>query len=79
MKFEVIGQITEVEGIAKGPGVQALAYLRKAYGSGRWRKLKGKATVRLLNGALRKVELHWYEAHGIGRRDVKIKYYVDEL
>ena len=77
MKFEVIGQIREVEVIAKGPGVQALTYLRKAYGRGRWRKLKGKATVRLLNGAIHEVELHWYEAHGMGKRDVKIKYYLD--
>lgn len=79
MKFEVIGPIREVEIIAKGPGVQTLTYLRKAYGRGRWRKLKGKATVRLLNGAVREVELHWYEAHGIGKRDIKIKYYLDEL
>jgi hypothetical protein len=77
MKFEVIGQITEVERIGRGPGVKALTYLRKAYGQGRWRKLKGKATVRLPNGAVRKVELHWYEAHGIGKRDIKIKYYLD--
>ena len=79
MKFEVIGPIREVEIIAKGLGVQALTYLRKAYGRGRWRKLKGKATVRLLNGAVREVELHWYDAHGIGKRDIKIKYYLDEL
>ena len=79
MKFEVIGQITEVEVVARGPGVQTLSYLRRAYGRGRWRKLKGKATVRLPNGALRKVELHWYEAHGIGKRDLKIKFYLDEL
>jgi hypothetical protein len=64
--------------MAKGPGVQVLTYLRKAYSRGRWRKLKGKATVRLPNGALRKVELHWYEAHGIGKRNLKIKQYVDE-
>ena len=79
MKFEVVGQITEVERIRRGPGVKALTYLGKAYGQGRWRKLKGKATVRLPNGALRNVELHWYEAHGIGKRDIKIKYYLDEL
>ena len=78
MKFAGIGQITEVEGITKGPGVQALAYLRKAYGSGRWWKLKGKATVRLPNGMLRKVELHWYEAHGLWKRNLKIKQYLDE-
>jgi len=79
MKFEVIGSITDIEVIAAGSGIRVLSYLRKAYGRGRWRKLKGTATVRLPNGALRRVELHWYEAHGIGKRDVRIKYYLDEL
>ncbi len=78
MKFEVLGPITNVEAIAIGPGIHILSYLRKTYGRGRWRKLKGAATVRLPNGAVRKVELHWYEAHGIGKRDLKIKRYLDE-
>jgi len=52
--------------------------LRKAYGRGRWRKRKGVGTVRLPNGNLRRVELHWYEAHGIGKRDLKIKNYLDK-
>jgi len=78
MKFEVIGRITDVEVIAAGPGIRVLSYLRKAYGRGRWRKLKGTATVRLPNGAVRRVELHWYEAPGIGKRDLRIKYYMDE-
>jgi hypothetical protein len=60
-----------------GPGIRVLGYLRKRHGAGRWRKLTGVATVRLPNGALRRVELHWYEAHGIGRRDMKIKCYLD--
>ena len=54
------------------------SFLRKTYGRGSWRKLKGVATVRLPNGSLRRVELHWYEAHGIGKRDLKIKGYLDE-
>ena len=78
MKFELVGRIAGVEVIASGSGVRLRRYLRKAYGPGRWRKLKGVATVRLPNGALRRVELHWYEAHGIGRRDVKIKQYLEE-
>ena len=77
MNFEVIGPIREIEVIASGTGVQARSYLRKAYGRGRWRKLKGVATVLLPNGIQRKVELHWYEAHGIGKRDLKIKSYLD--
>jgi hypothetical protein len=78
MKFEVVGPIANVEVIAAGPGIRIRSYLRKAYGPGRWRKLKGTATVRLANGARRAVELHWYEAHGIGQRDMKIKRYLDE-
>jgi hypothetical protein len=73
MRFEIIGAIHEVETIATGTGIRILRYLRKQYGTGHWRKLKGVGTVRLPNGALRTVELHWYEAHGIGKRDMKIK------
>jgi len=79
MKFELVGHIANVEIIAAGLGVRVRSFLRKAYGRGRWRKMKGRATVRLPNGALRAVELHWYEAHGIGQRDMKIKRYLDEL
>jgi len=79
VKFEIVGQVTDVEVIARGPGVRVLSYLRKAYGRGRWRKLKGTATVRLPNGVLRRVELHWYEAHGVGKKDIRIKHYLDEL
>ncbi len=77
MKFAVVGTIRSVEVIGVGPGVRVRSYLRKAYGRGRWRKLKGFATVQLANGALHEVELHWYEAHGIGKRDLKIKRYLD--
>ena len=77
MKFELVGSITEIESIAAGPGVKIRSYLRKLYGRGRWRKMKGVATVRLPNTALRRVEIHWYEAHGIGKRDLKIKRYLD--
>lgn len=77
MTFETIGHISEIEVIAAGPGIRVLRHLRKAYGRGRWRKLKGVATVRLPNGRLHVVELHWYEAHGVGRRDIRIKRYLD--
>ena len=78
LKFELEGQITNIEVIAAGPGVRAQPHLRKMYGRGRWRKLKGIATVRVPNGALRKAELHWYEAHGIGKKAMKIKHFLDE-
>ncbi len=77
MKFEIVDSITGVEVIASGAGIRVLSYLRKAYGRGRWRKLKGLATVRLPNGTLHRVELHWYEAHGIGKRDIRIKRYLE--
>jgi hypothetical protein len=78
VEFEVVGEIEAIETIAAGPGVRVRRLLRKLYGPGRWRKLKGIATIRLRNGNLRRVELHWYEAHGIGRRDIKIKSLLDE-
>jgi hypothetical protein len=77
VRFDIVSPIEAVEVIAAGPGIRDLAYLQKVYGAGRWRKLKGQAQVRLPNGRLRRVELHWYEAQGIGRRDVKIKRYLD--
>ncbi len=77
MKFEIVSQIEEIEIVAVGTHIRDLAYLQKVYGRGRWRKLKGKAHVKLPNGRMRRVELHWYEAHGIGRKDIKIKYYLD--
>ena len=79
MKFEVVGQIANIEVIASGSRVRIRRYLRKTYGPSRWRKLKGVATVRLPNGALRKVEVHWYEAHSIGRKELKIKRYLEEV
>ena len=75
--FEVIGTIERIEIIAIGPGIREIARLRKAFGAGRWRKLKGIATVRFGDGTIQRVELHWYEAHGIGRKKLKIKEYLD--
>jgi hypothetical protein len=78
LKFEIVGEVEHQETIASGGGVKIRSNLRRIYGTGRWRKRKGVATVRLANGKLRRVELHWYEAHGIGKRDFKIKTYLDE-
>lgn len=77
MYFEIVGTITNIERIAKSLSIRELANLREQFGYGRWRKLKGVATVRLANGRIRIVELHWYEAHGVGKRKVKIKRYLD--
>ena len=78
MPFEVVGEITQIETIAAGRGIRDLHRLRRLYGRGRWRKLKGVALVRLRSGTIRNAELHWYEAHGIGRKEIKRKRYVDQ-
>lgn len=77
MSFEVIGKITNVETIAVGASIREIQRLRRVYGTGRWRKLKGRATVRLPDGTVHEAEVHWYEAHGIGKRELKIKYLLD--
>ena len=77
MYFEIVGPITNVETIAVGGSIRQLARLRRQHGRGRWRKLKGIATVRVASGELRRAEIHWYEAHGIGRVRHKIKRFLN--
>lgn len=76
--FEIVGEITDIETIAVGKSVRDRARLRKQYGPGRWRKLKGIAMIRLKTGRLRKAEVHWYEAHGVSRKEIKRKRYLGE-
>jgi hypothetical protein len=71
--FEIVGDITEIEVIASGQGIRDRARLRRQYGPSRWRKLKGVAQVQLSDGMIRLAEVHWYEAHGIGKREFKLK------
>jgi hypothetical protein len=77
MYFEILGDITNAETFFVGSSIREIARLRKIYGRGRWRKRKGIARVRLEDGEVRLAEVHWYEAHGIGRREFKIKRYID--
>jgi len=77
MYFEIVGPITSIERITVGTSIRLLSRLRRRYGRGRWRKLKGMAMVRLADGELRRAEVHWYEAHGVGRVGYKIKRFVD--
>ena len=77
MHFEIVGEITNVETIAVGTRIRELPRLEKQYGAGRWRKMKGEAMIRLQNGRVVRAELHWYEAHGIGRKEFKRKRYLD--
>jgi hypothetical protein len=75
--FEILGEIQGIERIAVGSAIRDLNRLRKQYGPGNWRKLKGTATVRLFDGTIRNAQIHWYEAHGIGKRKLKIKSFLD--
>ena len=77
MDFEVLDDLAHVETIAAGHGVRDLPRLRRLYGRGRWRKMKGVARIRLPEGTVRQAELHWYEAHGIGKKELKAKRYLD--
>ncbi len=77
MNFEIISEITEIETIAIEKKIRDIERLREMYGRGRWRKLKGVAQIRLANGRIRLAEVQWYEAHGIGRREMKRKVYLD--
>ncbi len=77
MLFDIIGDIEDIQTIAVGGKIRDVMRLRKQYGLGRWRKLKGFAKVRLQSGRIRKAELHWYEAHGIVRKKIKIKRFLD--
>ena len=78
MPIELLGPPVEVSVIAVGPGIRERRRLVRAYGRGRWRKLKGFARVRLPTGQIVSAEVHWYEASGIGRRELKIKRILEE-
>ena len=73
MSIEILGKILNIETIAQGRGIRELERLRKVHGPGRWRKRKGVARVRLPDGGIVTAEVHWYEAHGLGMKEFKIK------
>jgi len=72
--FEIIGEILDIETIAVGSSIREVRRLRRQYGQGRWRKLKGIARVQLKDGTIHTAEVHWYEAHGIGKKEFKLKF-----
>ena len=78
MRFIIVSAITNAETIAAGRAIRKLSLLRTRYGHRHWRKMKGVATIQLANGDFRRAELHWYEAHGIGKKEIKWKRYLDE-
>lgn len=77
MHFEILGKVSGIQTIARGSGIRELRRLQRSYGPGSWRKMKGIAKVRLSTGRVRLAELHWYEAHGIGRKEFKRKRYLE--
>lgn len=77
MKFKIVGTIRQEKTFATGSTIREIARLRRVYGKGRWRKRKGIAEVQFEDGTIRTAEVHWYEATGIGRKEYKIKYFVD--
>ncbi len=77
MQFEILSEISQVETIAEGNSIHILSLLRERYGDGRWKKRKGVASIALNNGEIRLAEIHWFEAHGIGKKMMKIKRFLD--
>jgi hypothetical protein len=73
VNFRVLGKISQIESIAAGRGIRERRRLRKLYGGQRWKKLKGAATIQMMDGTICLAELHWYQAHGVGSREIKIK------
>jgi hypothetical protein len=73
MDFEIVSEIKQIEIFASGTGIRDRKRLDKQYGTGTWRKVKGIADVRLIDGTLHRAEIYWYEAHGIGRKEFKLK------
>jgi hypothetical protein len=78
MYFEILGEIRHAETFATGASIREIGRLRRLYGKGRWRKRKGVARIRLNSGAVCMAELHWYEATGIGKREFKIKRFIED-
>lgn len=77
MFFEIVSDPRDVETIATGKEIREINRLQKRYGKAKWRKMKGMCEIRLQSGLVVNAELHWYEAHGIGRREFKVKRLLD--
>ena len=77
MAVDIVGSIADTQVIARGRAIRELGRLERSYGRGRWRKLKGVARVRLKDGSTSLAEVHWYEAAGIGKREMKVKQFLD--
>lgn len=69
----LLGDIWNVVRIARGVSVRQRQKLKRKYGNGKWRKLKSIALVQAPDGSIFTAELHWFEAHGIGKKEIKVK------
>lgn len=78
MPFKVLGEIQQVRTIAVGRAIRDIGHLRKKYGAARWKKRKGFAKVQLVDGTIGRGEVHWYEAHGIGKKELKLRSFVED-
>ena len=78
MWFELLSSITKIETVATGSAIREIARLRKRCGAGRWRKRKGTAKIRLADDTICMAELHWYEAHGIGKKEIRVKHFWEQ-
>ncbi|RPI74099.1 MAG: hypothetical protein EHM45_19675 [Desulfobacteraceae bacterium] len=77
MNFKILGEILWIETIASGRSIRELRRLNRIYGKTTWRKRKGIAKINLLDGGIKFAELHWYEGHGKGKKEIKIKKYLE--
>ena len=77
MHFKIVGPITDKKVIATGTAIRERKRLWKHYGKARWRKMKGTANIEFADGTMCEAEIHWYEAHGIGAKEYKIKRIVE--
>jgi hypothetical protein len=77
LPLEILSRIARPRVIARGTAIRELPRLQRTYGPGRWCKMKGTARVRLPDGCVALAEVHWYQAHGIGRREFKLKRLLD--
>jgi hypothetical protein len=75
--FELLSEVMRIEVIAVNLSIRERKRLKAQCGGRRWRKLKGEGRVRFPNGEIRQAEVHWYEAHGTGRRKLKVKRVLD--
>lgn len=78
MNPEILSPITEIETVTEGKRIRILKYLKKRYGGQHWKKKKRVALVKdPYSGLPRRAEVHWFEAHGVGKVEIKRKRWLE--